>query len=191
MRVVDRDQMYTLLKEMGVNLLSGEGCRLGMRWDTDVSPRIAPLISNFLGGMDFTQEGMNGWGLTPEGNYRPGYGSAYEYVEGKLRKKEGWAIDPGYCFKLPRALIQPLFIYLALRLGYAPGGITHIPAQKAGLQYNDNFILFESKREWEESRRDKEVYPWRQIDSLSLDYHYYPAYPHFENLHHFSGRTIK
>lgn len=113
MKTIYEGDYRETLTNLGVNPLSGEGCQLGLRWDTDVSPQAAPLVEEWMGGMKLAHSGFNGWSVSPDGVYLSGASQAWDYIN-KV-KLPGWKTDPGYCFKLPRSMLVDLLVFLLLK----------------------------------------------------------------------------
>jgi hypothetical protein len=48
MRIIVSDEYHKELERLGVNPLSGEGCQMGTRLDTDVCPGTVALVESYL-----------------------------------------------------------------------------------------------------------------------------------------------
>lgn len=116
MKIIQSNDLYNELRNLGVNGLSGEGCNMGLRIDTDVSPEATPLVEEFLGGVVLTHSGFNGWAKDPEGKWHASQSMAWDY-DNKCQR-EGWTTDRGKCFKLPYSMAQDLLVFLLLKKGY-------------------------------------------------------------------------
>ncbi len=165
------------LREMGVNMLSGEGCNLGLRIDTDVSPQAEPLVSAFLGGVQLTHSGFNGWSQDPEGKYHAGGSARWNYDEKAY--KAGWRGTSGKCFKMPRILINDLAVYLFLANGKAEAVV------RIRTEAMVSFNLFSNRQDYLEWIEKYDQYykneEWQVFFAGQV-----PA-----NTHQFSGKTIE
>lgn len=206
-KILSGSQYNDELRRLGINILSGEGCKMGKRWDTDVSPQALPHLEAWLGGVRLTHSGMNGWAVDPKGVYHPGRSQAWDYESGKLR--EGWYTEDGHCFKLARSMMVDLLKWLILRSGEVAGIIHyvpyHVPNERAYIQ--EGMYIFETESEMvdfynqvssyveegapEGDFRDPAYwlahFTWKE---KIMDFYIHSASDAGANRHEFSGRTI-
>jgi len=205
MRTINQGDYSNELRKLGINMLSGEGCNMGTRIDTDVSPTAAPFVEEYLGGMKLTHSGFNGWGVDEFGKYHVNRMSAYHYVNDKFVKRDGWSTEDGYCFKLPRSMIDELLIFLLLKQnehvvyvpadgkpGFAIGGFILVMSDdeysmfRGGLDYDGNYAdgvgLPKPKRAGHVMRIQSDRYDlyWRHFEGQDAS----------ANRHAFSGKMI-
>lgn len=164
------------LEEVGVALLSGESCNLGMRVTTDISPAAAPLVEEFL-AVKLHQSGMNGWArqIAPGklGRWQSGRMRAWDY---DLRtKRDGWETADGFCIHLPRSLVTDLFVFLTLKAGQYEVIIHSWPVQQpyGGLRFDESLLLFEPgehERFMETFFRLYEIYKAGDYPDNSVEY---------------------
>lgn len=146
MKTIMSDEYSHELKRLGVNPLSGEGCQLGTRLDTDVCLDTVPLVESYLGGVTISHSGFNGWARDPEGVWHPSASRAWDY-ENKC-KREGWITDQGKCFKLPRTMIDELLVYLLLNKDDKAEVIVWKQGKHGDEFYINGLLLVMSKEEW-------------------------------------------
>lgn len=113
MKIIHDDEYRRELERLGVNLLSGEGCNLGLRVDTDVSPKAAFYIEGYL-GVELQGGTFNGWSVDPDGKYHAGYSKSWDYVN--KCHIPFWTTEVGYGMKMPRSLIEELLVYMLLAI---------------------------------------------------------------------------
>ena len=205
MRTINQSDYRDELRKLGVNMLSGGGCNMGTRIDTDVSPAAAPYVEEYLGGMKFTHSGFNGWGKDEFGKYHANYSSAYHYVADKRVIRDGWSTEDGYCFKLPRTMIDELLIFLLLKQNEH---VIYVPAKRAQGFVLGGFILILSGNEYVTFRKglnyEGKEYPSpslpdterigrtlrMQSDEYDLYWRSYEGRNASANRHFFSGKKI-
>jgi hypothetical protein len=157
MREVSSNDIIKELEQMGVAPLSGEGCNMGLRLDTDVSPAAAPLVEEWFGvDLKLKHTGFNGWAFDGA-KYHEGRSSAYTYdAEGHYVKKEGWTTHDGFCFKLPRSMMKELWLFMTLKQNYGIYQISFI-GEKAGLRGDDYFLVFKQEDDFKGFQTDLEA----------------------------------
>jgi hypothetical protein len=198
------DEYQYELRKLGVNPLSGEGCQLSTRLDTDVSPEAVPLVESYLGGVTLNHSGYNGWAKDPEGVWHPGRSYAWDY-ENKCRR-EGWETSDGKCFKLPRTMIDELLVYLILWKDPEAWSIVYVQGKRVDnwgiingrlmVMTRDEHTLFSEAYHSEESPYNKgsiereAICLHRQTEEYGVKWRLFNNTWRGSNTHAWSGKNI-
>ncbi len=203
--VANFNEFVTELRNRGVNILSGEGCQMGTRLDTDVSPEALPIVQSFYGGVKLIHSGYNGWCQDPQGKWHAGRSQAWDYENTTV--KEGWTTHDGNAFKLHRTLIPELLIYLILHQD-DPYAIIHVERKRDPEQHltiSERLYVFENGEEYgafmdldddfdpmgsDDFVLDAAYYFKKQIDLFDIRYQMFFGNHKGSNMHMWSGKNI-
>jgi len=188
------------LENRGVNPLSGEGCQLGWRIDTDVSPKAKEHVESFYGGMKLTHYGFNGWAFDGE-KYHASRTRAYK--DHKL--KAGWSTHDGWCFKLHRDHIEKLLVYLVLNQDNPYVVVMVEGGHKDNMRFEPILLVFDKQEEFESFRMGVNAETPPDTDDEALEqgflvqkrqewsdfsYSYQFGHQSGENVHGWTGKRI-
>lgn len=207
MKIIQESDFIFTLISLGVNPLSGEGCRMGTRIDTDVSPEATPLIEEYFGGIKLTHAGFNGWSIDPDGKCHAGRQQAWDYE--KKAQKEGWSTRDGFCFKLPESMISEILVFLLLRqkdspeylirvagkrienVGAIPGKIILLDKEEKDIFMSMSTVeeyVFDLSRHEEVEREG--YYFWKQVKMYEVGWRSFNKSKAGSNRHSWTGKEI-